>query len=281
MKKKRLASPVHQIMEILKNKIGVGESKLESRNNSNIISENGHKVSDKIHSYKSFENSKNDLINLAQFSHKEMGQKDFSKINKSIVKNWIKNKDISYSTASNYLSNINKVIDNLDITKEEIKEIRAEIKAENIVKSSNNKDSRAYRNLDKITLPDKFQSAFELQRDYGLRVSATITINISKQIKNNIFTYREKGGKWSSRELKEELINKIKYNSTNGIYKIENRTYSNYLKKEIESTGQEYNGTHGIRHTYAQNQLSNGKTKAQVSQEMGHIREEITDTYLR
>ena len=42
-----------------------------------------------------------------------------------------------------------------------------------------------------------------------------------------------------------------------------------------------YNGTHGMRHSYAQEQLSKGLSKAEVSAELGHVREEITNIYLR
>ena len=59
------------------------------------------------------------------------------------------------------------------------------------------------------------------------------------------------------------------------------KTYSRNLEKAITKSGQKWTGTHGMRHSYAQNQLEAGKTKSEVSQEMGHNREEITDTYLR
>ena len=58
------------------------------------------------------------------------------------------------------------------------------------------------------------------------------------------------------------------------------RTYSRDLQKKIEESGQKYNGAHGIRHSYAQKMMETN-SKAEVSQEMGHSRAEITDTYLR
>ena len=36
-----------------------------------------------------------------------------------------------------------------------------------------------------------------------------------------------------------------------------------------------------MRHSYAQNRLEQGYSKQNVSESIGHIREEITDTYLR
>jgi site-specific recombinase XerD len=73
----------------------------------------------------------------------------------------------------------------------------------------------------------------------------------------------------------------IRENATDGKFNIAYTTYKDNLKSAIEKSGQEYNGTHGIRHAYAQNLLEQGYSKAEVSKEMGHVREEITNTYLR
>lgn len=272
----RVGSINHQVGIIIKDHNGIRQSKLESRNSSGLKSlESGHKVSDKFHSYKSLDNARNDLKNLGNYAKEEFGVKDMSKIDANIVNNWIRDKGISYNTASNYLSEINKVSGHLNITREEVKELRAELKQE---LRSNELQHRAYKNLDKIQLPDKSQPAFELQRDYGLRMSAATHINIEKQLKENTLHYQEKGGKWSEKELSPGLVSKIKENAIEGKYEISKNTYRDQLKKEI---GQKYNGTHGIRHTYAQKQLELGKSKQEVSEAMGHTREEITNTYIR
>jgi len=274
----RVGSINHQVGIILKAHNGIHQSKLESRNNSGLKSlESGHKISDKFHSYKSLDNVRNDLKNLGNFA-KENGIKDMSKININTVKDWIYNKDITYNTASNYLSELNKVHSHMNFSREEIKDLRSELKAE---LKTNTLDSREYKHLDRIQLPDKSQVAFELQRDYGLRVNAATNINVEKQIKGNTLLYREKGGKLSEKELTPTLISKIKENAVNGKYELSYNTYRDQLQKAIEKTGQKYNGTHGIRHTYAQNQLIAGKSKLEVSKELGHSREEITNTYLR
>jgi len=49
----------------------------------------------------------------------------------------------------------------------------------------------------------------------------------------------------------------------------------------LEKVGNKYNGTHGLRHSFAQDKLEEGYTKGQVSEMMGHVREDITDVYLR
>jgi integrase len=274
----RLGSVKYQVSQIIQKVNGIGVSKKENREQSGIKSlESGHKVSDKIHSYKSLENMRNDLTNLANYAKAEFQIQDIKVINIDIVSSWIESKEISYNTASNYMSELNKVSDHFNFTKEEIKELRADLKND-LPKTV--LETRAYKNLEKIELNPKHQAAFELQRDHGLRVNASTHINLDKQLNGNTLTYREKGGKLSQKVLSPNLAQKIRENSLEGKYEINKRTYARDFQKQIEKSGQKYNGTHGIRHTYAQKMLET-HSKAEVSQEMGHSREEITDTYLR
>ncbi len=274
----KFGSIKYQVVEILKTVNGIGESKKANRESSGIKSvESGHKVSDKVHSFKSLENLKNDLTNLAAYAKNEFKIQDIKAINIDIVSSWLEAKEISYNTASNYMSELNKVSDHFNFTKEEIKDLRADLKKE---LPTTKLETRAYKNLEKIELKEKHQPAFELQRDYGLRVNAATHINLEKQLHGNTLTYREKGGKLSQKELSPNLAQKLKENAVEGKYEVNNRTYARDFQKQIEKSGQKYNGTHGIRHTYAQKMLEN-HSKAEVSKELGHTREEITDTYLR
>lgn len=275
----RVGSINHQVGNIIKAHNGIGQSKLESRNESGLRSvESGHKVSDKFHSYKSLDNVRNDLKNLGNYAKAEFGMKDMSQISREVVGQWIRDKDITYNTASNYLSEINKVHEHLSITREEVKELREEFKQE---LRSNVQESRSYKHLDRVQLPERSQPAFELQRDHGLRMSAATNINVEKQLDGNTLIYQEKGGRWSEKELSHTLVSKIRENAIEGRYELSINTYRDQLKREIEKSGQKYNGTHGIRHSYAQNQLEAGRSKQEVSEAMGHSRSEITNTYLR
>jgi len=276
----RVQSVGFQVSQIIKAHNGVGISKKEQRNESGITSvENGHKVSDKFHSYKSLDNARNDLTNLGKFAKSELGIKDMSKIDINTIKAWISSKNITYNTASNYFSELNKVHEHMNFTRQEIKELRAELKetlAENI------KESRYYKELEKVVVNNRSQPAFELQRDYGLREKEATYINLDKQLNNNILTIQGKGGKIIEKEINPSLISKLKENAVNGIYRVPTRTYEKDLQKAITSqANNKWNGTHGIRHTYAQNLLEKGYSKLEVSKEMGHSREEITNVYLR
>lgn len=277
----RVGSVNHQVAKIIKAQNGIGQSKLSSRNESGLFAENGHKVSDKFHSYKSLDNARSDLTNLGKFAWKELGIKDMSKIGLEGIQEWINTKDITYNTASNYLSEINKVHEHLGVSKQEIKELRAELKQHLQKTTDLAKQTRAYKSLDKVTLGDKSQVAFELQRDYGLRVKEATHINIDRQLHGNTLSYHQKGGKLSEIKLNPTLASKIRENAVNGKYELNYKTYSRELQKEIEKTGQKFNGTHGIRHSFAQSKLEAGASKQEVSEAMGHTREEITHTYLR
>jgi integrase len=278
----RVGSIKYQVSNIIKAHNGISQSKLESRNSSNLKGENNQNVSDKFHSYKSLDNARNDLINLGNYAKEYHNIKDMSKININVIKDWIANKDIAYRTASNYLSELNKVQEHFSFNKNEIKDLRVELK-DNLERTGHlAQETRAYKNLDKIELKSEVLNiAFELQRDYGLRVKEATYIDVAKQLRGNTLTIQGKGGKKIEKELSPSLALRIRENTINAIYSVNSKTYSRNLEKAIIQTGQNFNGTHGIRHSYAQSQLEAGKSKSEVSQEMGHNREEITNIYLR
>ena len=99
----RAGSIAYQVSKIIKAHNGIREKKAEARENSGLLGENHHKVSDKFHSYKSLDNARRDLMDLGKFAKSKFGIKDMQQINKDVVKDWIKSKDITYRTASNYL----------------------------------------------------------------------------------------------------------------------------------------------------------------------------------
>jgi integrase len=279
----RAGSIVFQVSKIIKQHNGISESKREAKNKGNLLSENNQKVSDKFHSYKSLDNVRRDLMNLGKFAKEKHNIKDMNKIDIEVIKEWIYNKNTVYRTASNYLSELNKVSEHFSFNKQEIKELRVELK-ENLEKTGKlHETTRAYKNLDKITLKsEKAQIAFLLQRDYGLRLKEAIHINLSRQLKDNTTLLAQgKGGKITEKHLDRDLVQKVKENAKNGIFEVKRDNYIKELKSEIEKTGQIFNGTHGIRHSFAQRKLEEGYSKAEVSEMMGHNREEITDVYLR
>ena len=282
---RRVGSIAYQVSQIIKAHNGIGESKREARESSGLVGENGQKVSDKFHSYKSLDNVRRDLMNLGNYFREEFGTKDMSKITIDVVKSWIESKDITYRTASNYLSELNKVAEHFSFTRDEIKELREELKETLPTTGELAEITRAYENLDKVTdiINERSQIAFTLQCNHGLRVSEATHINVEKQLDGNILEVQAKGGKVITVELDKDFANKIREvaKENNGIYEVSRSTYTRDLRQAVESVGNEWKGTHGVRHTFAQEKLEEGYTKAQVSEMLGHNREEITDVYLR
>lgn len=100
----------------------------------------------------------------------------------------------------------------------------------------------------------------------------------------------EKGGKPGLVSVNIDTYYEIKeYIAQNGVLRINPHAYRNDLKQAAKASGQDYNGTHGQRWSYAQNRMEslqkNGMgyeaAKQQVSWEMKHFRSEITEHYLQ
>jgi len=287
----RVPSVGYQVQKILSELNGIGESKRECRKEHGQRSiESKHLISPKIHSTKSMENIRRELTDLGHFAKQTYGLKHLEKIDSSVVRSWLKQKDIGYRTASNYLSNLKKVSSYLSITREEIRDIRKELSP---ILPRPKLETRAYKNIDKLQVPERIEPAFQMQRDYGLRPGAAVSCRIVENPKNphipdgkythlkgNILHYREKGGRMSQKVIDKDTIAVIKKNAQNGKFEVHPKAYSRAMKKIIEKDGQKFNGVHGIRHNFAQ-KAAETKTLLKVSQEMGHVREEITLTYLR
>ena len=286
----------YQVNQIFLKLNGIGISKRDSRDASNIKAENGNNVSDKIHSFKSKEDFINRAKEVGQFVRDNFNIKDMQEINNNHIEEYIKSKitkGLTYNTISTYISQLYKLqlgLDKLDkkldrhknlFTRDKLKELR--IKARN--ETTNNEHiNRAYHSLntvEKLINKRSFVS-FKLQKDYGLRVSETTHI-LKKQLKDdNHITITGKGGYTRDIKLTKELYNQIlEHIEKNNLFKISNRTYENDLKNAIEKTNQKFNGTHGIRYSFAQLQKINGMSDSEISYLLGHHREEITKHYLR
>ena len=101
------------------------------------------------------------------------------------------------------------------------------------------------------------------------------------QLQGEILTIQSKGGKEITKKLTNEDSKALRESFQDGKFEINSRTFSRDLKEAVELVGNTWNGTHGMRHSYAQQKLEQGWSKSEVSKEMGHTREEITDIYLR
>ncbi len=94
-------------------------------------------------------------------------------------------------------------------------------------------------------------------------------------------------------QLDIKLANEVSEAIKDG-YKIDKTEYSTALKEAVEQTGQEFNGSHGLRYSFAQSRYllltsqepkqgfgySKSEALAEISLNMGHSRSEISLLYL-
>jgi len=278
----------YQLSTILKKYDGKGISKKTNRENGDTKGFNNQKVSDKIHSYESYRATFSTMKNIAEYAKANHNIKSIDKISNNVIQLYFLKKiteGISYRTLSNQVSHLSKIEQEFAYDKNQLQTIRELAKG---ILPKQRLAPRAYNQklLDKIQLQNSaLQTTFNLQRELGLRVSAATFININTQLSKNgelnILKFKEKGGKVSEKVISNDLVSKLKENSVEGIFKVSTSTYTKSLEKAIKNNGGKWNGTHGMRHSYAQNMLEKGYSKQSVSESMGHQREEITDTYLR
>jgi len=164
--------------------------------------------------------------------------------------------------------------------------------------------SRAYSDSDRLVSAvqgDQHALAAAIQRESGARIKEVSLIKreqlrglrpdrISEQLKGWI-EIRGKGGKIRELAMRPETYHRLEASIAlhNGRFAIVGDRYRADLKQAALGTSQSYQGSHGLRWSWAQgrhDQLQrDGMTYEQsltcVSQEMGHERADITEHYLK
>jgi hypothetical protein len=151
-----------------------------------------------------------------------------------------------------------------------------------------------------VSNPDH-QLAAKLQSESGARVHEVSQVKESALhgIASDRFTRQElgfyemsgKGGKDGIKGVSVPTYRELAANisSNGGVFKINEGSYRDSLKAAAAKTGQEYQGSHGLRWNWAQDRYKGLQDKGfneiqamfQVSKDMGHERADITAHYLR
>ena len=294
----------YQVNQLWSKVDGINISKSATRKNNSITGQNGHKVSDKVHSY----NSKDEFINrakeLATYAKNNFNINDMQAIPNKVIINYIQEKidnGLKYRSISTYISQLEKIQLGLSkfmkqreehfklFDRDTLKKVRETAKESALVSKHKN---RAFSNPDiiKSQLKNDMKISFELQLNHGLRVNEATYIKQS-QLKDDVLTIQGKGGYIREIELKKELANRLRkeLKKNDGKIEIPYSTYRKYLKLASTESNQTYNGTHGLRFNYVQqeyfNKINQFKTHnealKEVSYNIGHHREEITELYRR
>jgi len=155
--------------------------------------------------------------------------------------------------------------------------------------------TRAYAQPNRLIdhLQATHQIAAKIQYEGGARVREAALIWANQLLGNgkiHIDSVGAKGGKARDIQVSAETYRHLQNHiSQHGTFKINYNQYRHDLRQAAEKTDQAYQGSHGLRWNYAQERMAEvqkaGETYEQgltrVSGEMGHIRADITEHYLR
>ncbi|TLS73256.1 hypothetical protein FE246_01860 [Aliarcobacter thereius] len=281
------------INAIMSKSNGIGTSKIEAKNSSNLKGQNGHKISSKAHSISSMQNLRTVTTQYVNYVKENYKGRVLENINQESIRSFlnIKQETLKGSSLNTYISALGKVADNLqelgysNINRQEIVSYREDFN------TSKEHINRAYNNPQEIINNMQNNSPYglsaELQYKVGLRVddalnSSKWTIN---NIDNTLTISGSKGGiNYQTAPLSNSLLEKIR-EAKEQEYK---GNYTEY-RETLKENSQEWHGTHGLRYNFAQNRvlelqeqgLTYSEALSQTSLELGHSREEITLHYLK
>jgi len=283
------------VNQVMKNANGVGTSKTRAKSESNIKGQNGQAISSKNHSIKSEQNMRSVVKQYTLFVKENFEGKIAQNLTNKSMEKFISSKieeGIALSSINTYISTMGKISDNLNelgvstTSRESITSYRDElIKEFGSLQSIH--ENRAYSDpqqiVDAMNMNTPYGLSTELQVSAGLRSDDAINISdkISINTDNTLSIEGSKGGiSYQTKELSQELIDRVERAIEQG-YSVSYSEYRDTLKEEVSGVGQDWNGTHGLRYNYAQEEYQNGVSKEEISLSMGHSRESITNHYLK
>lgn len=293
----------NQVNQLWREVDGIGKSKAKTRSESSYKGQNGHKVSELVHSFQSKDEFIRVATELANFAKSEFGIKDMQQINSEVIQAYFADKiedGLFRRSLSSYASVISKIQVGLSkmplklekhstlFTQKDIKDIRQVIDKEALRKEHLN---RAYNNPQSLLnyMSKDTKLGFELQLNHGIRVAEATLIRASQLLENNTLKIQGKGGYMREILLEKALYERLKAEiKANGSYKVSYDKYVQNLKKATQKNGEKWQSTHGLRYNYAQKKyaeyvkkMTHEEALKRVSFELGHHRVEITNHYLR
>ena len=294
-----------QAKEILKKLDARGRSKRETRASSGLKSpHNGHDVSPMVHSHQYYSEVLRTAIDLGKYAKENYDVKDMTKIDGQIVKDYLLQKmeqGVSYRTLSNYASHIAKINHGLKQIEPSVPDFSRDIAQFREVARENaariERGPRFYAQPGKIVSGIRDPAARlvgRLQYELGLRVAEARHIKPDqiRKIDNGTYslTVQGKGGYRITKELPRDLGHQlVSHIRENGKLDVKYEHYRDQLRESVERAGEEWHGTHGLRHSYAKERmeeltkegLSRDEALKEVAEMMGHHRPGITEVYLK
>ncbi|MDR2884317.1 MAG: hypothetical protein LBV09_04335 [Deferribacteraceae bacterium] len=236
-----------------------------------------------------------------QYAKDNFSIKDIEKMSVEAVKAYLTDKidrtggnKGTIAATSSALVKMAVALDKLHNSSSHVKDFRQAISTATAGKTLERTDrNRAYQDpqaLQAHLMVEAHRVAAELTAEIGMRATELSLITPNQLNEHNHLVFKSKGGQDNIRTISLELADKLReYFAKDGEFKVNQNEYRLDLKQAAFATGQEYNGIHGLRYNFAQENYydfrSQGLTHTEACQEvselMGHHRPDITEHYLR
>jgi hypothetical protein len=292
MKLNKRASSNAIIKAIMQNANGINTSKIKAKSKSELVGQNGQKVSIKNHSIKSQQNFRSVLAQYINFIKNNYEGKVLKHINNDTMLQFIayKTNKVQGNTINTYISTLGKISDNLNdlginsTDRETITDYRTILKNHNIELHTHNMNRSYEKPLELVNYMKEhtlFGLSASLQYFSGLRLDdATNFFKLTINQNNTLKVTGSKGGiNYTTKPLPKWLINELQQAKAQNIH-IDKDEYRKALIEASNGTGQNYTGTHGLRYNFANERvrefqsksLSQNEAMLKTSLEMGHSR---------
>jgi len=295
-------SVAYQIHEVFKSVLAFGTSKHEAKE---IARTEGAKTWHElgknllVYSFATADSYRDVAKEAFTFAKSEFGVKDITKLEAQHIQSYLEHKieeNIKYSSFQKYCAALEKL--ELALSRFTGKQYSFDLKevrelAQNVLIKT--EQHRAYENPKAVINAienSTYRTIAQAQLESGARVSELNHLKLSQFKENQAIEVQGKGGKIRDLELSEKTYNDLKsliLNSENQKLTFNTDSYRNELKAACEEAGEQYQGSHGLRWSYAQSKFNElqqqGKTYEQalsiVSKLLGHERSDITEHYLK
>jgi len=257
-----------------------------------------------INSYKTADSYRDVWRHALDFAKENYGEKNIERISGEHIQAYLAykiNSEIKYATFQQYAAALGKLETALNQYAEnkgtgQVYDFRGSIDSTRELARDHLgrfDGSRAYNNPEKLVSSianQDHQLVASIQLEGGARVYEASQIRPDQLQGDGRISIQGKGGKVRSIQVSNEIYGKLENQvQENGQLKVDYGAYLRSIDRAATQTGEENNGTHGLRWNFAQDRMAtlqeNGQSYEQsltiVSQEMGHERANITEHYLR
>jgi len=265
-----------------------------------------------IHSYATADAYRDVWMYCADFAKENLGIRDIERLTGEAVGSFLQSKvdsGVAHATFMQYAAACEKLETALNRYAEQHKSGREYAFKEGMQSAraaaktlARFRGSRAYADPDRIVADvrnDLHSLAASLQHEGGCRVkeASHITKDQLRGLRADEYTGRRKGyfevrgkgGKFRDIGVSPATYERLEAAVTDKRFEFDKGKYRYDLKRSAHRSGQAYEGSHGLRWSFAQERhselqqygLTYEQSLSEISEEMGHDRADITTHYLR